>query len=121
MAKLVRGVAHIKVNGKNFSQSNDGNFDITYTGGVKREYQKSSDGTSTYSEIPDYSKVSGEITTTPGIDYDELVIATNVTITIQLANGSTFVLSNSGYTGDGKISTKEGTFSFEFSGDGTWL
>ena len=121
MAQLVRGVAHFKLNGKNFSQPADGNFDISYTGGVKREFTKASDGTSTYSEMPDYSRVSGEITTTPGVDYDELVLATNVTVIIQLANGQTFVLSQAGYVGDGKLSTKEGTFAFEFAGDGTWL
>jgi hypothetical protein len=121
MAQLVRGVAHFKIDGVNYSQPADGNFDITYLAGVKREFQKASNGTSTYSEMPEFDKVSGSVTTNPGFDPEPLVLATNVSITIQLANGTTFVLSRAGYTGDGKISTKEGTFDFEFSGDGNWL
>jgi len=120
--KILKGTAHFKIQGTNYDSPVDGGFDITYYGGQKYEAEKTANGNTAITSKQILDQVSGDLYLYDStFDPTPLVSATDVTITIQLVNGSVFVLRNAVYTGEGKFSTKEGTFAIQFDGNGTWM
>lgn len=96
-----------------------GNF--TYNlGRPKREAIMGADTMHGFSEKPQPAFIEGEITDNTDVEVDKLVNMTNVTVTLQLANGKVIVLREAFYAGEGTGNTEEGNIGVRFeapSGD----
>ena len=69
-----------------------------------------------YTEKPRVPSIKGEITTRNEISLETLLAITNSTITADLANGHSYVLTEAWTKGTFEIDTSEGKFEIEFSG-----
>lgn len=92
-----------------------GNMKVTL-GGVKREAVVGQDGVHGYTEMPISPSIEGEFTTRPGLSIARMQDITNSTITAQLANGSTYVLTQAWTEAAYEIETAEGKFNAKFCG-----
>ena len=89
--------------------------DFTYNlGNPKREPLIGADGTHGYKETPQVSFIEGAITDSQTLKLDELTTIDGATITLNLANGKTIVLSNAWYAGEGSPSTAEAEIGVRF-------
>jgi len=93
-----------------------GNF--TYNAGAPlRTALIGATGVDGYSEAPQAAFIAGEVRDGFDIDTEALVSATDVTASLELANGKTFVLANGWFEGEGTGNTQEGNFAVRFSSD----
>lgn len=105
------GLLAAKVDGKAYSAI--GNF--TYNQGLPvRATLIGADSVHGYSETPQAAFIEGEFRDGEGVDMAALMKATDATVTLELANGKTFVLSNAWFAGEGTGNTQEGNFSVRF-------
>lgn len=112
MANRVRGgLLAVKVNGKAYSGV--GNF--TYNQGLPlRTTLTGATEVDGYSVAPQVAFIEGEFRDGEGVDMAVLVQAKDVTATLELANGKTFVLANAWFSGEGTGNTQEGNFAVRF-------
>jgi len=111
--KSVAGIAYVKVNG----QMQKAVGDFTYNlGKPKREGLLGSDGVHGYAEKPQLPFVAGEIRDSSSLDLAALQDMTDVTVTLELANGKVITLRNAWYAGEGTGNTGEGKIDFRFEG-----
>ena len=115
---LLKGMAHIRVDGTNFST--DGAFDIKIQN-VKFETMIDADGNIHHSEVKQPSSISGALFLTQDLNPDVLTLATDVTVQIELKNGKVALLKQAVYVGDASVSTVDGTFAINFEGVGKWV
>jgi hypothetical protein len=108
------GLLAVKIDG--VAYSGVGNF--TYNAGLPvRTALVGATGVDGYSEAPQTAFIEGEFRDGELVDTEALVSATNVTATLELANGKTFVLANAWYEGEGTGNTQEGNFPVRFASD----
>ncbi len=107
----IAGTFYLKVNNKLLYSTGDFKFS---PGIPKREAVHSSFGFAGYKEEPTTAFIEGELLDT-GLDHGELLNLTSGTITLELANGNTFVLSEAYCCGDITIST-DGKLNIKFEG-----
>lgn len=113
MAKRVGGVMFLAVNGQRWNAK--GNF--TYNGGrPKRDGVVGVDQVHGYKELPQVPWIEGEITDDGSIPLDQLLQVTDATITLELANGKTFVLRDAWYAAEGTGNSEEGNVEVRFEG-----
>lgn len=113
MAKRVGGVMFLAVDGQRWDAK--GNF--TYNlGRPKREAVVGTDGVHGYKETPQAPWIEGEITDRGTIPLDELLLVTDATVTLELANGKIFVLRSAWYAADGTGNSEEGNVEVRFEG-----
>ena len=94
-----------------------GNF--TYNLGLeKREEIVGSDGLHGFKVGPGTAMIEGEVTNTSELDTEELFLAEDETIQLNLRDGKIFVLRNASYAGEGSIETEEGNIGVRFVGAG---
>lgn len=107
------GLIQFKVNGE--IRAAKGNF--TYNmGAPKRETMVGSDGTHGFKEVPQIAFIEGAITDQEDLDVKAMLTITDATVTLELANGKTVLLSEAYFAGDGNASTEEGEITVRFEG-----
>lgn len=99
------GLITLKVDGE--VQDAKGAFDCSF-GTPKREGIVGQDRGHGYKELPQLASVEGTITDRRTLDVKKLTTGEGLTITVDLANGKTFVLHNAYYAGDPMVNTEEG-------------
>lgn len=111
MANAIAGLLAFKIDGQTYSAV--GNF--TFNQGLRlRTALVGATGVDGYSEAPQAAFIQGEIRDASDVDLEALVGATDVTATLELANGKTFVLANAWYEGEATGNTQESNFPVRF-------
>ena len=88
---LIAGIAYLSVDGTRYNLVGD----LTYSPAtVKRESLAGQDTVHGYSETPRASFISGKIRDMGGLSIASLSAMTNVTVTLELANGKTVIGAN---------------------------
>lgn len=101
------GLLALKIDGKTYDAI--GNF--TWNLGLPlRAPLVGATGVDGYSETPQAAFIEGEIRDGSGVSIEDLVGATDVTASLDLANGKTVVLTKAWYEGEGTGNTAEGNF-----------
>ncbi len=108
----IGGVFYLRVGGKLY-QAGDGAFTFSI-GGVKREAKMSSSGVAGFLAKPVVPYLEGDLILRD-LDLEELVNAEDVTVTLELYNGKSFVLHEAYYVGESEATT-EGTIKIRFEG-----
>jgi hypothetical protein len=108
------GFIQFKINGNTYDASGD--FTYNY-GAPKREGMVGPDRVHGYKELPQIPKISGMIRDGSALRVvNEILNATNATVTMELANGKTFMLESAWYCGDGDGTTEAGELQLEMEG-----
>lgn len=108
------GVASMMIDGVAYSLAGD----FTYsTASVSRETLKGLDGVHGYKEMPRQPFISATLRDGQGVTVDNFTNMTNVTLSIQLANGKLIIGRNMWTVGEGaEVKSEEGTFEVRFEG-----
>lgn len=84
-----------------------GNF--TYNlGADKKEAIVGADTVHGYKSTPQAPRIEGAITDRGDLNLTQILELDDATVTLELANGKTIVLSGAWYAGDGNVTTEEG-------------
>ena len=113
MANRISGIIYLRIDG--VRRNAKGNFTWNL-GQPKREMIVGADGVHGFKEMPQVPFIEGEITDTSDLSVTDLVNLTDVTVTLELANGKIIVLRNAVYTADGNVQTEEGNVQIRFEG-----
>lgn len=109
--KVVGGLLALKLDGAVYSAV--GSF--TFNQGLPvRTSLIGATGVDGYSQAPQAAFIEGEIRDGSEIDLAKLVQADEITVSLELANGKTFVLSQARYIGEGTGNTAESNFPVRF-------
>ena len=107
------GRLFVKVDGTQY----DAKGSFTYNlGNPKREAEVGPDQVHGYKELPQVAFIDGMITDERSLDVSAFQNITDATVTLQLANGKTFVLRNAWYCADGDITTEDAEIQVRFEG-----
>lgn len=107
------GVIFVKVNGDLQQAKGSWSYNL---GKPKRDPIVGADGVHGFKETPQAAYIEGKITDRGDLDLAALVTMQDVTVTLQLANGKTILLSNGWWGGEGTVSTEEGEIDARFDG-----
>lgn len=111
---LLAGTASVTIDGVSYAISGEGTYRPSTT---KRETLTGQDGVHGYSELPHPGKISWKGRDSSAVAIAALNGATNVTVTLVLANGKTIIGRNMWRVGDPiEVNTEDATFSVEFEG-----
>lgn len=115
MANRVRGgLLAVKIDGVTYSGI--GNF--TFNQGLRMNTALlGATGVDGYSSAPQAAFIAGEFRDGEDVDLEKLVQTDDATVTLELANGKTFVLANAWFEGEGTGNTEQGNFAVRFSSD----
>lgn len=106
-APIIGGILALKIDGVVYSAV--GNF--TYNQGLPLRADllgaTSVDG---YTETPQAAFIAGEIRDSTDVDLEKLATATDVTASLELRNGKTFVLANAWYAGEATGNSEQANF-----------
>ena len=110
----IGGIFYLKLNGKILVTS-EGEF--TYNlGKPKRQAEKNGAlGVAGFSAEAQVPYVDGEIFDTEELEVEKLLDTENATVTIELFNKKTFILSSASFCGEGEFTTK-GRLKVRFEG-----
>lgn len=111
--KMIAGTAYIKVDGKQYTLGGSLNVSINE---FTREGLAGLSGTAGYKETPHVQSIEGEFYTTNEFSVKELSNIKNATITAELANGKTYILSEAWQSGDIEVDAAGGTCTIKFEG-----
>lgn len=112
-ARAAGGIIVVRANGVQLRAKGD----WTYNDGTPmREAVVGSDSVHGFKEAPRVAFIQGAITDVGDVDVRALKRMTGATITLDLANGKTFVLSDAWFAGEGDVSTGEGEIAVRFEG-----
>jgi hypothetical protein len=102
-----------KIDGARYAAK--GNF--TYNlGADKKEGIVGADAVHGYKAMPQVPYIEGAITDRGDLSLRQILDLDDATVTLELANGKTVVLSNAWYAGDGNATTEEGEFEIRLEG-----
>lgn len=107
------GLLQLKVGGVIFDAK--GNFSYNL-GGVKREAIIGVDTVHGFKETVQVPYIEGAITDRGSLDLKSLVDGTDLTVTVDLANGKTIVLRSAWWAGEGTASTEEAEIPVRWEG-----
>lgn len=110
----IAGLCFIKIDGRSYDAPGD--FNVTIGGPVLTAIPMANGTIYNSIEIKP-GKISGTISTTIGLSVVQLKNARNITVQVQAANGSSYILKNAFFTGEGEVNVKEGSFAIEFQGN----
>ena len=106
------GIIHLKING----EMQDAKGDFTYNlGHPIREEIIGSDGVHGYKETPQAAFIEGAITDRSDLKLADFVTIDDGTVTLELANGKTIVLSEAWFAGEGSGTTGESEIAVRFA------
>lgn len=107
------GIAYINADGKTHMLAGD----LTYnTSKVTRETLTGQDRVHGYSEKPTPGQISAKLRDAGGLKVADFNAMTNVTVTLELANGKTVVGRNMWTIENQTVETAEGTFEVKWEG-----
>lgn len=107
------GTLYLKINGE--IQDAKGNF--TYRPSVpKRSAINGADRVHGFKEEVQEPYIEGEITDKGTLDIEKLFTTEDATVTLELANGKTFILREAWYAGEATVQTQEGNIAIRFEG-----
>lgn len=99
------GKIYLKIDG----ELRDAKGSFSYNlGNDKRDPITGADGIHGYKETPQVAFIEGAITDSDDLNVESMVTQDNVTVTLELVNGKTIVLSNAWFAGEGTVTTEEG-------------
>ena len=107
------GTLFFRVNGETLDAKGSFSYNL---GRPKRETIVGSDITHGYKEMPQEAFIEGEITDKGSLDLNQLVTMSDVTVTLELANGKVIVLRDAWFSGEGTVNTDEANIAVKFSG-----
>ena len=113
MAEKVGGLIAFKVDGQQLLAMGDFTYNL---GKPKREAVIGADGFHGYKETPQVPFIEGEVTISGDTDTAAIADMTDVTVSLDLNDGTSFVLSNAFFAGEGDHGTEDGKFSIRFEG-----
>lgn len=116
----IGGTAHLKINEASYTVSIEEGCTISLQNN-KRDAVIGSDGIAHYTEVPMADKISGTLLLVPGLNPMVITEAENATISLVMNNGRTALLSQAFFSGETTVNSKNGTMTFEFTGQGRWL
>ena len=110
----IGGIFYLKINGK-MIVTTEGEF--TYNlGKPKRQAEKTGAlGVAGFSAEAQVPYCDGEIFDTKDLDVEELLDIEDATVTVELFNGKTFILTGAAFCGEGEFTTK-GRLKVRFEG-----
>jgi len=109
----IAGVAFVKYDGRQLPVR--GSWNVGFNK-LKREGLAGQDRVHGYKEKPDVPFLEGDVSTTADVSLDVLLAITDATVTIELANGKSYVLRNA-WTAQGyEIDSEEGKIKVRFEG-----
>lgn len=118
MSGRIAGVCYIKVDGEQLEVK--GSIETPLSENVK-ETQMGANGPAGYSEVAQRPYIKGTFFFLDNFPIEKLSTGTDMTITAELANGKTYVLSQAWKEGESAVSNDDGTVELEFSGmKGIW-
>jgi hypothetical protein len=104
----------LQINGNSYDAV--GSFTINY-GAPKRDELVGPDRVHGYKELPQVPYISGMIRDGSALDIpNDILNATNATLTLLLANGKTAMLEQAWYALEGDVDSEEGTLAIKFCG-----
>ena len=107
------GTAFISVDGRTYMLAGDLGYDPST---VARESLVGQDRVHGYSEKPKTGSISGTLRDAGGLTVADFNAMTNVTVTLELANGKTVVGRNMWTVDSQEVKTAEGTFEVKWEG-----
>lgn len=107
------GTAFLKVDGTQYLLR--GNFKV-YPNNKERTGVAGADGVHGYTEKYDVPSIEGDISDTGGLSIQGLLNITNSTVTLELVNGKTYMLSNAWYAGQANLNGVDGSLPVKFEG-----
>lgn len=116
MSKKLGGTVNLKVNGDIYKAKGSFNYSL---GLEKKEAVLGVDGVHGYKSSKQVPMIEGEITITPKVNIKNLLSIgeeDNVTVTLDLNQGSVIVLRNAWINTEGTIETEESKMSVKFEG-----
>lgn len=114
MARAVGGIMVARANGVQLRAKGDWTYN---DGEPTREAVVGADGVHGFKRVPRTAFIEGAITDTGDVDVRALKRLEGATITLDLANGKTFVLAQAWFAGEGTVSTGEGEIAVRFEGE----
>ena len=111
MGQRIGGVLNVMIDGVQYALK--GSWTVTPTK-VKRENVAGPDGTNAYTETPTVPGAKGDLMTVPGLSLLALQALTDSTVSIALANGTTYVLANAWTVPPFEADTADGKVGIEF-------
>lgn len=111
MADKIGGVAYLKVDGTQYALR--GNL-VVSPDPFEREGVAGQDGVHGFKETPVVPYIEGDITDMGGLSLEKLRAIVDNTITVELANGKTYVARNAWIAGKRELNTAEGTTKARF-------
>lgn len=116
--KRIAGICFIKMDGEQLEVK--GGIECPVTDNVK-ETQMGSNAPAGYSEMAQRPYVKGSFFFLDNFPIEKLSTANDLTVTAELANGKTYVLSEAWVEGEVPAKNDDGTVDLEFSGmKGQW-
>ena len=113
MGNRVAGIAFVKVDGKQYDLR--GSFTVSPSA-TERTGIAGQDGVHGFMEVPRVPYIAGDLTTTAGLSIDELDAIEDATVTAELANGKTYVLTDAWCKAGHEINTHDGQVPVRFEG-----
>ncbi|MDD2794362.1 phage tail tube protein [Acidocella sp.] len=107
------GTAFLKVDGQQFLLR--GSFKV-YPNTIERTGVAGADGPHGYTEKYNVPSIEGDISDSGGLSIQALTGITNSTVTLELVNGKTYVLSNAWYSGQANLDGVTGSLPVKFEG-----
>lgn len=107
------GTIQLKVNGEIHDAKGSFSYNL---GRPKREALLGSDSVHGYKEMPQVPFIEGAITDRGSLDVAALASGTDLTVTLELANGKVVVLSEAWFAGEGTATTEEAEISVRWEG-----
>lgn len=105
------GIAYLSVDGQNYMLSADASYGVS---SVSRESLTGQDRVHGYSEKPIAGFISGTFRDAGSLSVAAFNAMTNVTVTLELANGKTIVARNAWSIDAQEVKTAEATFDLRF-------
>jgi len=107
------GIAYLTVDGSNYTLAGDFAYSVSK---VQRETLTGQDRVHGYSEKPKAGSMSGSIRDAGGLSVASFNAMTNVTVTVELANGKTIIGRNMWTVESQEVKTAEATFEVKWEG-----
>jgi hypothetical protein len=113
MSNRFAGVAYWSVDGRQLAVR--GNLEV-----MPSRYERTGvagqDAVHGYSELPVVPYVAGDVSTLEGTSVENIDAVTDATITVEMANGSVFVLRRAWRAERSTVNTRDGQFHVRFEG-----
>lgn len=109
----IAGVAYVKYDGRQLPVR--GSWEVNFNK-LKREGISGQDRVHGYKEMPGVPSIKGDVSTTKDVSLVSLLGITDATVTLELANGKTYVLRNAWTADEYTIQTEEGKLAVKFEG-----